>query len=84
MPDNISHERRRFVGRAAMALAATQLALSTTATAKPAKSAAVVKPGANTLVRVPETDRRRPPQRRLCRGGSRGWPARDPAAWLAL
>src|SRR6478735_437935 len=48
MTDNISHERRRFVGRAAMALAATQLALSTTATAKPAKSATVVKPGANT------------------------------------
>jgi pimeloyl-ACP methyl ester carboxylesterase len=48
MPDNINHERRRFVGRAAMTLAATQLALSTTATAKPAKSATVVKPGANT------------------------------------
>ena len=48
MTDNINRERRRFVGRAAMALAATQLSLSTTATAKPVKSATIVKPGANT------------------------------------
>jgi len=51
MSDNINRERRRFFGGAAMTLAAAQLSLGATAsaeTAKPAKSAVAVKPGANT------------------------------------
>ncbi|WP_339031617.1 alpha/beta hydrolase [Bradyrhizobium symbiodeficiens] len=51
MSDNINRERRRFFGSAAMTLAAAQLSLSATAlaeTAKPAKSAVTIKPGANT------------------------------------
>ncbi|AWM08938.1 alpha/beta fold hydrolase [Bradyrhizobium symbiodeficiens] len=49
MSDNIN--RRRFFGSAAMSLAAAQLSLGATAsaeTAKPAKSAVTIKPGANT------------------------------------
>ncbi|BAL75227.1 alpha/beta fold hydrolase [Bradyrhizobium cosmicum] len=48
MSDTVNRERRRFFGRAAMTLAAAQLSLNATAAAKPAKNAAIVKPGANT------------------------------------
>jgi pimeloyl-ACP methyl ester carboxylesterase len=48
MSDTINRERRRFLGSAAMTLAAAQLSLSATAAAKPAKSASAIKPGANT------------------------------------
>lgn len=48
MSDTVNRERRRFLSGAAMTLAATQLSLSTAADAKPAKTAAIVKPGANT------------------------------------
>lgn len=47
MSDDINRERRRFVGSAAMTLAAAQLALTTTAGAKPEK-AGTIKPGSNT------------------------------------
>ncbi|PSO14929.1 alpha/beta hydrolase [Bradyrhizobium sp. MOS003] len=51
MSDNINRERRRFFGSAAMTLAAAQLSLTATAsaeTAKPAKPAVAIKPGAST------------------------------------
>lgn len=48
MSDNINLDRRHFFAGAAMTLAAAQLSLSTTAVAKPAKSAAAIKPGTNT------------------------------------
>jgi pimeloyl-ACP methyl ester carboxylesterase len=52
MSDEIDHQRRRFVGSAAMTLAAAQLALSGAEAAQPAKarpaSLRAVKPGTNT------------------------------------
>ncbi|OKO70749.1 alpha/beta hydrolase [Bradyrhizobium sp. AS23.2] len=48
MSDNINRDRRHFFAGAAMTLAAAQLSLSTTAAAKPAKSATAIKPGVNT------------------------------------
>src|SRR5258705_10054574 len=40
--------------------------------------------GREYLIRIIEADRCRPPERRLCRGGSRPGPTRDSAARLAL
>jgi pimeloyl-ACP methyl ester carboxylesterase len=44
-PENINHDRRRFVGAAALTIAAAQLGLIGAATAKPLPS---IKPGTNT------------------------------------
>jgi pimeloyl-ACP methyl ester carboxylesterase len=44
-PENINHDRRRFVGAAALTIAAAQLGLIGSATAKPLPS---IKPGTNT------------------------------------
>ncbi len=51
MPDGINHDRRRFFGTAAMALAAAQFALSSAARAQPGDAKPTVpaiKPGTNT------------------------------------
>jgi pimeloyl-ACP methyl ester carboxylesterase len=48
MSDEINHERRRFLGRAAMAIAAAEIVLNGSTNAQSGKKdAAVIKPGAN-------------------------------------
>ncbi len=62
-PDEINHSRRRFVGAAAVAVAAAQLDLvgAANAQADTPKSTPLpaVKPGTNTSFGSPEADRRR-------------------------
>jgi pimeloyl-ACP methyl ester carboxylesterase len=48
MSKHINHDRRRFFGAAAMAIAATQFGMLTSAKAQSAKDAAAIKPGTNT------------------------------------
>ena len=48
MPEHIDHDRRRFLGAAALTIAAAQFGMIGSATAQSAKEAAAIKPGANT------------------------------------
>ncbi len=66
MSDEINPDRRRFLGRAAMGIAAAQLGLIGSVKAqsggKPPSTLPPIKPGTNTSFGFPEADRRRRPE----------------------
>ncbi len=78
IPDEIDQDRRRFLGTAAMAVAATQLGLiapaaAQQATEEPATSFGPLKQIDAGVLSVGYAEL-----------GPAEWPARHPAAWLAL
>ena len=88
MSASIDHPRRRFLGAAAVALAAGELVMAGGGNVWAASGETDIggerRFGATGFVRSGEADRRRLAQHRLCRGGSCRRPARHPAARLAL
>ena len=69
MLEAMNQHRRRFLGAAAMTLAAAPLAMIGSAAAQSSKPKSAhmpaIKPGSQHLVRLTEADRRRPAERRI-------------------
>ena len=85
--DEIDHHRRRFIGAAAMTIAAAQLGMSGPADAQTGgqiRAVARDQAGDEHLFRPAETDRRRPAECRIRRGWPRRWSSGHSSARLAL
>ena len=86
--EEINKDRRRFVGTAAMTIAAAQLGILSSADAQPPRATSAgttsSKRGTNTSFGSPEADRCRPAQRRLRRSRSRRWSRGHSSARLAV